>query len=184
MKPLSPSPYSSATHITPHNDALLVVVRRADVAQDHRTLGHLLRLLDCAIGLGQLRVRGEWWNNGVRQLPTLATPLENGRRHPLRAVFLQKGYAAPATHTSTHIRLEYPLLVFPHVFLIGSKQILQSPYVTIHHVLEPMVATSNETVTSVDLEGTREWSQFCSRRKLDTGREFTLINLNTILRPP
>lgn len=105
MKPLSPSPYTSATHTTPYDDALLVVVRRADVAQDHCALGDLLRLLDCAIGLGQLRVRGEWWNNGVRQLPTLATPLENGRRHPLRAVFLQKGYAAPATHTNTHIRL-------------------------------------------------------------------------------
>lgn len=105
MKPLSPSPYSSATHISPYDDALLVVVGGADVAQDHRALGHLLRLLNRTIGLGELRVRGEWWNDGVRQLPTLATPLENGRRHPLRAVFLQKGHAAPATHTNTHIRL-------------------------------------------------------------------------------
>lgn len=57
MKPLSPSPYTSATHTTPYDDALLVVVRRADVAQDHCTLGDLLRLLDRTIGLGQLRVR-------------------------------------------------------------------------------------------------------------------------------
>ena len=77
--------------------------------------------------------------DGVGEPATLATPLQDGGRHPLGVVFLQEGDADPVAERKREASLQNLLLVCPHHLFICGKKVLQSAEMAVHELFKPIL---------------------------------------------